>query len=399
MPYGAPMSLKNEEVYALTAYLLHLNGIVGENDVMNAETLPRVKMPNRDGFINAYPERPGHPQPPPAPRDGTGLSRQPAAPEAWAAPRMPWGHPDLQGVWDSKTITPLQRPAKFAGREFLTDEEVVALEKHAADHPGEAERAEAEAEALAQGVPPFMEDAVGSCLLTFSYSGRKVVRTKRTSLIVNPPDGRIPTVKKPAARSSNAPKQPPARKPLDNSGPSDHPEDRPAIERCLGVSLPCLGGLCAFSRIVQSPDAVTIYYEQGHGGGAYRTIPLDGRSHVPSNVRLWLGDSVGRWEGDTLVVHTTNFTRQTSFRGSRDQLSLLERFTRVGPDLVIYRVTVEDATVFAKPWTLELTLTKASEKANQIFETACHEGNYSLTSSLTGARASDRENAVRKPSR
>ena len=322
-------------------------------------------------------------------------------PAVWVAPQMPWGHPELQGIWDSKTITPVQRPEKFAGREFLTEAEVAAIERHAADNPGEAERAEAEAEALAQGVPPFMEDVVGSCLLSFSYSGKKVVRTKRTSLVIDPPDGRIPALKKAAPLASNPapPKGRPARKPLDNSGPSNHPEDRPPIERCLGVTLPCLGGLCAFSQIVQGPETVTIYYEQGHGGGVYRTIPLDGRPHVPPHVRLWLGDSVGRWEGNSLVVHTTNFTRQTNFRGSRDQLSLVERFTRVGPDLILYRITVEDATVFTRPWTLELTLTKASEKANQIFETACHEGNYSLTSSLTGARTLDRERAPRRQSR
>ena len=197
--------------------------------------------------------------------------------------------------------------------------------------------------------------------------------------------GKLPTVPKPPEH------RPAARRPLDNAGPSDNPEDRPAIERCLGVSLPCLGGLCAFSRIVQGPGYVTIYYEQGHGGGAYRTIPLDARPHVPPRVRQWLGDSVGRWDGASLVVDTTNFTRQTSFRGSRDHLHLIERFTRAGPDLILYRVTVDDPTTFSRPWTLELTLTKASEKANQIFETACHEGNYSLATSLSGARALDRE--------
>jgi hypothetical protein len=311
---------------------------------------------------------------------------------SWTPARTPWGDPDLQGIWDSKTITPVQRPERFAGREFLTDEEVAELEREAAEHPGEAERAEAAAEALAQGVAPYMEDVVGSCLLSFNYSGRRVVRTKRTSLIVDPPDGRVPLLKKPAARvEPPAPPSVPAATPLDNSGPSDHPEQRPAIERCLGVSLPCLGGLCAFSRIVQAPGYVTIYYEQGHGGGAYRTIPLDGRPHLPRQVRQWLGDSVGRWDGDSLVVDTANFTRQTSFRGSRDGLHLTERFTRAGPDLIFYRITVEDPTVFARPWTLELTLSKADDRRNQIFETACHEGNHSLTYSLSGARAVDRQ--------
>mgnify|MGYP001478958591 FL=1 len=313
-------------------------------------------------------------------------------------PLAPWGDPDLQGIWDSKTITPVQRPERFAGREFLTDEEVAELEREAAAQPGDAERAEAAAEALAQGATPYMEDVVGSCLLSFNYSGTRVVRTKRTSLIVDPADGRVPTLKKPAPTAKRpTASRVPAAPLLDNSGPSDHPEQRPAIERCLGVSLPCLGGLCAFTRIVQAPGYVTIYYEQGHGGGAYRTIPLDGRPHMPQQVRQWLGDSVGRWDGASLVVDTTNFTRQTSFRGSRDGLHLTERFTRAGPDLIIYRITVDDPTVFARPWTLELTLTKADDKRNHIFETACHEGNHSLTYSLAGARAVDREKLAVEP--
>lgn len=288
-------------------------------------------------------------------------------------------------------MTPLQRPESFAGREFLTDQEVETIEREAAEHPGAAERAEAAAEARAAGVPEYMEDAVGSCLLTFNYSGRKVVRTKRTSLIVDPPDGRVPVLPRAAPVKPAPPPKRPDRKPLDNAGPSDHPEERPPIERCLGVTLPCLGGLCAFSRIVQSPGHLTVYYEQGHGGGAYRTIPLDSRPHPPAHVRLWLGHSVGRWDGESLVVDVTNFTRQTSFRGSRDGLHLTERYTRAAADLILYRVTVEDPATFSRPWTLETTLTKVGETANQIFETACHEGNYSLTWSLTGARAIDRE--------
>lgn len=314
----------------------------------------------------------------------------------WTTPRTPWGDPDLQGIWDSKTVTPLQRPDEFAGRAFLTDDEVTRIEDEAAKNPGAAERNEAAAEARAAGVPEYKADIVGSCLSSFNYSGRKVVRTKRTSLIIDPPDGRIPglAMPKPASTATKPATKSPQRQPLDNAGPSDHPEERPAIERCLGVTLPCLGGLCAFSRIVQSPGRVTIYYEQGHGGGAYRTIPVDKRPHVTPNVRLWLGDSVGRWEGDWLVVDVTNFTKQTSFRGSREGLHLVERFTRGGPDLILYRVTIEDPTAFSQPWTLETTLTKVSEKSNQIFETACHEGNYSLTSSLAGARALDREAAT-----
>ena len=158
------------------------------------------------------------------------------------------------------------------------------------------------------------------------------------------------------------------------------------IERCLGVTMPCIGGLCGFSRIVQSPGWVGIYYEQGHGGGAYRSIPLDGRPHLPSHIRQWLGDSVGRWEGDTLVVDTTNFTDRTDFLGSRENLHLVERFTRIGPDLMQYRITVDDPTIWTQPWTIELAPTLQDNRQNLIFEAACHEGNYALTTMLAGAR-------------
>jgi hypothetical protein len=309
----------------------------------------------------------------------------------WAVPLTPWGHPDIQGIWDSKSITPVRRPERFQGREYLTEAEAAELEREAALHPGEAERAEAAAEAIAQGAAPFMEDAVGSCLLAFNYSGTRVVSTRRTSLIVDPPDGRIPFLEKSKFPSAKPPPVLALEAPLDNSGPSDNPEDRPAIERCLGVTLPCLGGLCPLSRIVQSPQSVSIYYEQGAGGGGYRVIPLDGRPHLPAHIRQWLGNSVGRWEGSTLVVDTTNFTAQTSFRGSREHLHLVERFRRVAPDLLVYQIKVEDPTTFARPWTLELTPRRADDRQNQIWETSCHEGNASMISSLAGARALDRE--------
>jgi hypothetical protein len=148
--------------------------------------------------------------------------------------------------------------------------------------------------------------------------------------------------------------------------------------------------------MVQSQGYVTIYYEQGTGGGAYRTIPLDARPHISPTIRLWLGNSVGHWDGMTLVIDTTNFTHQTSFRGSREHLHLVERFTRVGFDEIIYRVTIDDPTTFAKPWTLEMTLTRIDGRRNEIYESACHEGNYSMTSTLAGARVLERDAAASK---
>jgi len=143
---------------------------------------------------------------------------------------------------------------------------------------------------------------------------------------------------------------------------------------------------------VQNPEYVSIYYEMGHSGGAYRPIAISSRPHLPSHVRLWLGDSVGRWEGDSLVVDTTNFTDQTAYRGVSDEkLHLIERFTRTSPDDLQYQITIDKPNMYTRPWTMELVLMKADEKKNQIFESACHEGNYALTGMLGGARALERE--------
>jgi len=147
--------------------------------------------------------------------------------------------------------------------------------------------------------------------------------------------------------------------------------------------------------VVQSPSSVTIYYEHGHYGGAYRTIPLDGSPHLSPQVRQWLGDSRGRWEGDTLVVETTNFSDLTNYQGSQENLQLVERFTSVAPGEFSYRVTITDPTTYTRPWTIEVPYTRADEKKNQIFEASCHEGNYALTSILAGARALEKNAAAK----
>ena len=225
-----------------------------------------------------------------------------------------------------------------------------------------------------------------------------MIRTRRTSLVVDPPDGKIPwkpeVREKVAADTKNTRSGAASNVREDNDRGGDGPEDRPN-DRCRGVALPVRYGTAeaggAHKRIVQTPGVVSIYYEFGPHGGAYRTIPIDGRPHLPSSVRQWLGHAVGRWEGDTLVVDSTNFTDQTFVEGARENLHLTERFTRTGADLIIYRATIEDPTVFTSPWTIEVPFTKRDEKANQIFETACHEGNYGLTGILAGARALERE--------
>jgi hypothetical protein len=305
-----------------------------------------------------------------------------AAGETRAASRTTWGDLDLQGIWGAGYIlTPLERPAKFAGKEFLTDEEVAALEKEQTLNPGRNKRAE----------KGSIADVEGAYNDVFTGRGNKVVRTKRTSLIVDPPDGKLPPLT--AEGQKRLPRRVVADPETGPAGIADNPEDR-LNDRCRGITLPVEFGNAAasggFVRVVQSPGLVSMYYEHGHHGGAYRMVPLDGSRHLAPQIRLWLGDPRGRWDGDTLVIDTTNFTDQTNYHGSKENLHLVERFTRVAEDELIYRVTIDDPTTFTKPWTIEVPYTKADEKRNQIFEAACHEGNYALTGILAGARAKEK---------
>ena len=316
--------------------------------------------------------------------------------DGWTPPRMPWGVPDLTGIWDSKSTTPTERPEEHADREFLTDEEVAALN-------GDREQLEQGDEAQGRDVRGELgtqADVEGAYNNIFSTGiGTRYGRHRRTSLIIDPPDGRFPPLTPEGEQSREASAQSFAARAaaqasagvdlpyfVDTQDRYDNPEDSGNLERCMGVTIPCTGGLCGFSRIVQGPAWVGIYYEQGHGGGAYRRIPLDGRPHLPAHVRQWMGDSVGHWEGDTLVVDTTNFSDRTSYRGAGANLHLTERFTRVSPDLLQYRITVEDDMIWSQPWTMELALVRQDDAQNLIFESACHEGNYSLTGMLAGAR-------------
>jgi hypothetical protein len=236
----------------------------------------------------------------------------------------------------------------------------------------------------------------------FTGRGTKVIRTRRTSLIVDPPDGRIPRLTAPRAaaggedgsrRRASYLLDPDEASLIARTGGFDGPEDR-RNDRCLGVTVPFVAGTSgSFRRLVQAPGAVSLFYEDGHRGGTYRTVHLDGRPHLPPSVRQWAGHSVGRWEGETLVVDTTNFSDQTNFNGSREKLHLIERYTRTGPDLLMYRVTIDDPSAFASQWTIELPLTRIDDKANSIYEAACHEGNHAMVGILAGARALEKEQA------
>ncbi len=330
---------------------------------------------------------------------GLPVAGQDGGGDGYAAPRTPWGDPDLEGIWSSKTTTPLERPDAYEGREFLTEAEIAALETNARQASETGSGATLLPERAERGTAV---DVAGAYNSVFSSRGTTVVRTGRTSLVIDPPDGKIPYsaegLEKLAAEMEY-------RKALMAADLQDHvsmaegPEDRPN-DRCLGFTLPCTSMYCAFSRIVQTPGMVTIYYEAGHTGGAYRSIPLDGRPHLPPHIRQWYGDSVGRWEGDTLVVDTTNFTDRRSvegtstppgFRGQGETLHLIERFTRVAPDMIEYRATVENPAMYASPWTIEMPWMQAAATQAQIFESACHEGNYGLTGILSGARAKERD--------
>ena len=312
-----------------------------------------------------------------------GMAAVAVAQDGDAFPRTPWGDPDLQGIWGAGYIvTPLERPDRFEGREFLTDDEVAALEGTAAG-PGRDQRS----------APGTVADVEGAYNDAYSGRGRQVIRTRRTSLIVDPPDGKIPFT--PEGRARRDAEQAEADRIRDRA---HHPEDQ-QDDRCEGITLPLQYGSARISgghsRVVQAPGLVSFYYESGHQGGQYRDVFLDGRQPVSAHIRQWFGRSVGRWEGDTLVVEASNFSNRTSFHGSRDNLRLVERFTRTEPDLLMYRVTVEDPDTFARPWTIEVPLSQLANRANQIYESACQEGNYALTSILAGERALERAGAVR----
>jgi len=285
--------------------------------------------------------------------------------KAWTLPRTPEGQPDLQGVWDFRSATPLERPREFADKEFLTDQEAAELERRAEERERTPGRP-------GVSIHPYW---------WLDY-GTKVVGTRRTSLVVDPPDGRVPPLtpeaqKREAARRAQAPQD----------RPGDSPEGFNLWERCVARQLPeamLPGPYNSNIQIVQSPGYVVIVMEMIHDA---RVIPLDGRPHAPANIRRWHGDSRGRWEGDTLVVETTNFSDKTNYRGSGANLRLIERFTRVAADGLLYRVTVEDPTTWTRPWTVEVPMVTSEG----LYEYACHEGNYGMKNALTNARAAEKE--------
>ena len=340
------------------------------------------------------------------------LAQVPVAGQDREALRTTWGDPDLQGIWTTNYDTPLERPARYADREFFTEEERAAIDSERARLLGQYRRRS----------PRGTEQDVGGAydatiFLTHKHLG------PRTSLIIDPPDGQLPALT-PAAqqrrdeideynrallqatdacrqgRPGCPPYGPPS--PRREEAPphyltvevnrSYHPEDRSLSERCMGNRLPDFGNITGFFlQIVQSPDTVSIFYDTGQGQGWQRVIPVTDRPHLPPAVRQWRGDSRGRWEGDTLVVDVTNFTPKTDFHGSRENLHLVERWRRIDGETIEYVATMDDPTTWVRPWTVTFELSLQDNRANRIYkEPRCHEGNYGLPALLAGARAEER---------
>ena len=300
----------------------------------------------------------------------------------WTAPRTSWGVPDLQGVWTNATLTPVERPDSLAGKNVLTAEEAAELETRSAEQRVTSDR--------------FIPGNVGAYNQFWLDSGTRVVGNRRTSLVVDPPDGKIPWTQDGRRRYE-----------IDSTkygvGPFDSWEDADTGERCLTDGLPLvpLQGYNMNYHILQGQGWVAILNEMFH---EYRLIPVDGRAHVRSEIGQWLGDARGKWDSDTLVIETTNFADKghllwrATWRAARTNLHLVERITRVDTETIDYTFTMTDSTMFTRPWTASVPMTtnhaSRGVTSGPMFEYACHEGNYGIVNILTGARV--QENSAAK---
>jgi hypothetical protein len=313
--------------------------------------------------------------------------------------RTSWGDSYLQGIWSVETLTPLQRPARFADKPVLTAEEAKKVVAEVFARPGREDRS-------ARGTE---KDVAGAYNQVFVQRGSDL-SDGRTSLIIDPPDGRIPPLTPQAKEQGDSVRkyladllqgssggrpgppsprhaEPPPVYNVERMNRADGPEDRALAERCLAGLLPNLG---AVYQIVQSPGQVGIYHDSGQGQGFVRVVPVNGTPHAPTAARFWNGDARGRWEGVTLVVDITNFNARREFQGSRENLHLIERFKRVNENRLEYTVTVEDPTTWTRPWTFMVPWKKQPDKANQVYESTCHEGNYGMLGMLANTRAAER---------
>ena len=306
----------------------------------------------------------------------------------WTAPRTPDGHPDLQGIWTTQTYTPLERPQRYAGQEFLTEEEATELTKLLT---------QADVDPLAAGIFGASDEERRNRIRQndpthynnadwLTTAQPKALSSRRTSLITDPSDGKIPPLT-PEARQRAA-----ARR---AAGGFDSYENRPLPERCVmwahegpPMMPPPYNDVL---QIIQTPGYVVVFRELAT---APRLIPTDGRPHFSERVRQWAGDSRGRWEGDTLVVDTTNFNDKTAFQGSSAALHVVERFSRVSADRILYQFTVDDWHTWTRPWSADIPMLQTK---GPLYEYACHEGNYGMANTLRGPRVIDKDTAQTPP--
>jgi len=315
-----------------------------------------------------------------------GQSSLPPKPKPSAVPRTPDGKPDLQGNWSNNSVTPLQRPEVWKNKTTLTDAELDQLQKLVAEvteEGGDAQFGDQIVENALAGIKNPESSDSGTGNYNHFWLVERTVQDRRTALIINPVDGRLPPLTKEATDRQAAAAQARRGRRLDN------PEERGVGERCVNFGVPKLGaGYNSYYSIVQTPTHVVFLSEMAHDA---RIIPLDGRAFPDKKIQNWNGEPRGRWEGETLVVESKNFSEKSDFRGSRENLHLIERFTRVGPDTLNYEVTVNDPTVWTKPWTAMIPLQRTNDL---VYEYACHEGNYrSMEGSLNGTRILEKEAA------
>jgi len=296
----------------------------------------------------------------------------------WTPPKTAWGDPDLQGIWNNVTATPLQRSQAYKDRGALTDEEAEAFEREGFER-----------RVAADATPPAQQSEGGrtgySPVVWFETS--YALSEGRTSLLVDPEDGRLPPLTTLAQKVTELQAR------LRRVSPADTPEDRGPYERCITRGLPgaMMPGFYNHNyHIFQTPGYVVISVEMIHDA---RIIPTDGRPPLPSVIKQWMGDSRGRWEGHTLVVETTNLRQNTGIGGTTEGGKVIERFTRLGPDRMDYRYTVDDPTWYTKSWTASVPMTKVK---GPLYEYACHEGNYGLPNILAGHRKEEREAAEKR---
>ena len=335
-------------------------------------------------------------------------------------PVTAWGEPDLQGIWTLETDTPLQRPPRFANKELLSDDERAALDKERTALLGRDRRVE-------RGTELDVAGAYNAVFNTVRPTGR------RTSLIVDPPNGRLPertaealkrdaddrafrlallqstdTCKKKSAGCAGGKYDPtpsprlkelPAAYNTGRMNRHDNPEDGSLGDRCMAGNLPDLPNAFGgnYIRVVQTAGGISMFYDTGQGQGFQRNVVMSGSPHLPPQIRQWLGDSRGRWEGSTLVIDVTNFNAKFDFLGSRDHRHLVERWTRTGRATLEYAVTIEDPTVWTRPWTIKMEYTKQNDEPNRIYyEPRCHEGNYAFPSLMHAARLAEKDYAAHR---